>query len=192
VLGGLIKDDVTESVSGYPYLSDIPIIGWLFKNKTTKKTKSNLLVVITPYVVRGRTDFARIFQRKYAEHKAYQDMVYADSSEYRAYVDYSKKTGPLALMHKAVKHELEKAENGGKGEAGDVIVMPSGNDMTEPVKSGSKPAEKTAPQKPLPPETPQPAPESAPLAPEPPAAPPSAPEAPANNQRRERLEVPSP
>ncbi|MCC6806857.1 MAG: type II secretion system secretin GspD [Deltaproteobacteria bacterium] len=129
VLGGLIKDNVTESVSGYPILSDIPIIGWLFKTKSTTRKKSNLLVVITPYIVRTRTDFQRIYERKYAEYKAYQELVYADSKDYRAYIDFNKKNGPFALMAKQVKKEMNEIQNGGKGDSGDVIVAPHGVDM---------------------------------------------------------------
>jgi general secretion pathway protein D len=135
VLGGLIKDNVTESVSGYPILSDIPIIGWLFKTKSTTRTKSNLLIVITPYIVRTKDDFRRIYERKLAEYKAYQDLVYADSKEYKPYVDFARKSGPVAKMAKHVKKEMTAIENGGRGDVGDVLVAPSGTDMTTGTKN---------------------------------------------------------
>jgi len=131
VLGGLMRDKITESETKYPILGDIPILGWLFKTKSWEKTKSNLLIVITPYVVRTRGDFQRIYQRKQAEHKSFVDLFYSNSKEYRAQIDYTHKNGPLVLMNKALKKELEKMENGGKGETGDVLVGPHGMQQEE-------------------------------------------------------------
>jgi hypothetical protein len=51
VIGGLIKDDFGSSVSKIPILGDIPIIKHLFRTTSDTKTKSELLVFITPYVV---------------------------------------------------------------------------------------------------------------------------------------------
>jgi general secretion pathway protein D len=53
VIGGLYKDDVSTTHNKVPLLGDIPIIGWLFKGKTTRSTKTNLLVFITPNIVRN-------------------------------------------------------------------------------------------------------------------------------------------
>ncbi len=52
VIGGLMEERTDESVSKVPLLGDIPILGWLFKFKTTHKTKTNLLVFITPHRVK--------------------------------------------------------------------------------------------------------------------------------------------
>jgi len=51
VIGGLIKDDFGASVSKIPLLGDIPIIKHLFRTTSDTKTKRELLVFITPYVV---------------------------------------------------------------------------------------------------------------------------------------------
>lgn len=51
VLGGLIRDDVVESESRVPYLGRIPVIGWLFKSKSTKQVKSNLMVFLRPTII---------------------------------------------------------------------------------------------------------------------------------------------
>jgi type IV pilus assembly protein PilQ len=48
VIGGLIKDKVIDTESGVPFLKDIPILGWLFKNKKKSKEKTELLIFITP------------------------------------------------------------------------------------------------------------------------------------------------
>lgn len=51
-LGGLIRDGVTNNESGIPVLSDIPVLGNLFKNTTNTKNRTELLVLITPVVIR--------------------------------------------------------------------------------------------------------------------------------------------
>lgn len=54
VIGGLIKDKIIDTESGIPFLKDIPILGWLFKNKTKSKDKTELLIFITPELQSGR------------------------------------------------------------------------------------------------------------------------------------------
>ena len=55
-LGGLIQDRDEESVSGVPLLSDIPVLGNLFKTKSDATRRTELLVLITPRVVRDRRE----------------------------------------------------------------------------------------------------------------------------------------
>ena len=50
-LGGLIQDDVDEIRAGIPFLSDIPVIGWLFGSTTSKAARTELLILITPKVL---------------------------------------------------------------------------------------------------------------------------------------------
>lgn len=56
VLGGLIKNNVVEGEIKVPLLGDIPLLGWLFKRKTTTESKTNLLVFITPKIIKNGTD----------------------------------------------------------------------------------------------------------------------------------------
>ncbi|MEQ9608793.1 MAG: type II secretion system secretin GspD [Kiloniellaceae bacterium] len=51
-LGGLIRDGVTNNESGIPVLSDIPVLGNLFKSTTNTKNRTELLILITPVVIR--------------------------------------------------------------------------------------------------------------------------------------------
>ena len=48
VIGGLIDDRVTDSMSKIPGLANIPILGTLFKSKKEKKSKSELVIMVTP------------------------------------------------------------------------------------------------------------------------------------------------
>jgi type IV pilus assembly protein PilQ len=51
VIGGIYVDNDSFTDSGVPFLMDIPILGWLFKSNNQKKTKSELLIFITPKIV---------------------------------------------------------------------------------------------------------------------------------------------
>jgi general secretion pathway protein D len=60
VLGGLIRDAVTDGTSGVPLLSRIPIVGALFGAQTRNGGRTELLVVITPRVVRSSYDARQV------------------------------------------------------------------------------------------------------------------------------------
>ncbi|MCR9277482.1 MAG: type II secretion system secretin GspD [Pseudomonadaceae bacterium] len=66
VLGGLIKDNVTDSVRKVPLLGDVPLLGRLFRSDTQTVTKQNLLVFLRPTVIREPEDADRVTARKYA------------------------------------------------------------------------------------------------------------------------------
>ena len=51
VLGGVFKTEDLESVSKVPYLGDIPYVGYLFRKTSTSKTKTELLIFITPRIL---------------------------------------------------------------------------------------------------------------------------------------------
>ncbi len=51
VIGGIFVDTQDNSVGGVPYLSRIPVLGWLFKNKTETVSKQELLIFLTPTIV---------------------------------------------------------------------------------------------------------------------------------------------
>jgi len=56
VIGGLISDRFLDEQNKVPFLGDIPILGWLFKSKIRTLQKVNLLVFLTPHIVRSPTD----------------------------------------------------------------------------------------------------------------------------------------
>ena len=65
VLGGLIKDDLTESVQKVPGLGDLPLIGGLFRYKSTTKDKTDLMVFLHPVIMRDDTLLANVSGSKY-------------------------------------------------------------------------------------------------------------------------------
>jgi hypothetical protein len=56
VIGGLISKNITESHRSVPYLGDIPILGNLFRFDSKVATKTELLIIMTPHVVRTEED----------------------------------------------------------------------------------------------------------------------------------------
>jgi type II secretory pathway component GspD/PulD (secretin) len=53
MLAGLGQDEKTETSEGIPILSKIPILGFLFRSKTQSTVKTELLVLLTPYIFEG-------------------------------------------------------------------------------------------------------------------------------------------
>jgi type IV pilus assembly protein PilQ len=51
VIGGLIREDLTDSTSGLPFLGSAPYIGWLFRQKVQTIDRSEIIVLITPRIV---------------------------------------------------------------------------------------------------------------------------------------------
>ena len=51
VIGGIYQDSDSEVDEGLPFLQDIPLLGWLFKSNSKTKTKTELLIFITPKIV---------------------------------------------------------------------------------------------------------------------------------------------
>ncbi|HZS36910.1 MAG TPA: type II secretion system secretin GspD [Polyangia bacterium] len=97
VLGGLQKDSESESVDKIPILGDIPLLGRLFQYRSKQRTKSDLLIVLTPYVIRGPEDLRRIYDRKSAEEREFAERftAFRDEGAYDSHVDYHRKRGLL-------------------------------------------------------------------------------------------------
>ena len=66
ILGGLIRDKITDVSSGVPLLKDIPILGRLFKSSNKIREKQNLLVFLRPTVLATKEDVKDMSKRKYS------------------------------------------------------------------------------------------------------------------------------
>ncbi len=60
ILGGLIQDNRSLSDSGIPFLKDLPVIGQAFRTSGDDRTRTELVVVITPYIISGPDDIQAI------------------------------------------------------------------------------------------------------------------------------------
>ncbi len=60
MIGGILSEDQIETVNKVPWLGDIPILGWLFRGTSSRVIKTNLLVILTPHIVRDPEDIERL------------------------------------------------------------------------------------------------------------------------------------
>ena len=60
VIGGLIQTRDEENIDKIPFLGDIPLLGYLFKTKTTERKKTNLIILLTPRIIRNAADMADV------------------------------------------------------------------------------------------------------------------------------------
>ena len=134
VIGGLMKDTVTESESKVPFLGDIPVIGNLFKYKKINKTKVNLLLILTPHVVDSKEDFERILRKKMDEREEFARKYYGGDTDFEETIYLDKKRGALLAVvnevsrqHTFEKEELERIEAANKKE-NSIMVTPDGEE----------------------------------------------------------------
>ena len=51
-IAGLMQNDVTETIKNFPWLGDVPIIGQLFRSDQFRRNETELVIIVTPYIVR--------------------------------------------------------------------------------------------------------------------------------------------
>jgi len=124
VIGGIMQERSIESIGKVPILGDIPLLGYLFRETTRRKVKVNLLLFLTPYIIRDASDFRRIFEKKMAERQRFVEEFYGQVPGYDVPIDFGRKPGPLAKMNQIVMREEMKVENGGPGLPGEQIYRP--------------------------------------------------------------------
>jgi general secretion pathway protein D len=60
VIGGLIGTREEENIDKIPFLGDIPLLGYLFKTKSTRNTKTNLIILLTPRIIRDNAGMSAV------------------------------------------------------------------------------------------------------------------------------------
>ena len=71
VLGGLIDERVEDSNERVPLLGDLPVVGALFRSTKHVRTKSNLLIVLTPHLIDDSTEGRAVFERRMRERQEF-------------------------------------------------------------------------------------------------------------------------
>jgi general secretion pathway protein D len=111
VIGGLMQDRIIYSESKIPFLGDIPILGYLFKYTTREKKKTNLLILLTPYVIKDQFDLQQIVERKVRERQEFlRSFKNLDESKYLPHVDYQRKRGLVEEINRNVQ-TVEKEQD---------------------------------------------------------------------------------
>ncbi|HSY23149.1 MAG TPA: type II secretion system secretin GspD [Polyangiaceae bacterium] len=97
VIGGLMRNQLTRTDTKIPLLGDIPVLGALFRSRSTTVQKSNLILILTPYIIREQADLRTVFERKMQERQELLDhyFVFGDQAEYQPPKDYSRTNGLL-------------------------------------------------------------------------------------------------
>jgi len=111
VLGGLIDERVEDSNERIPLLGDLPVIGALFRSTKHVRTKSNLLIVLTPHLIDDSAEGRAVFERRMRERQEFLRARSALSTRVAApAVDYRRKRGVVAEIDAQVRAiEAERA-----------------------------------------------------------------------------------
>ena len=110
VIGGLVRDSVTEGQTKIPILGDLPVIGALFRQSKKTVQKTNLLLILTPYIVRNQDDLRAIFERKMQERQEFIDryLVFSDEKEWEPPRDFSRANGLVEDIRQSLLAEDDK------------------------------------------------------------------------------------
>jgi general secretion pathway protein D len=73
VIGGLVRDKVNHSVVKIPLLGDIPVLGMLFRSSNDTIEKDNLVLILTPHIIRNEDDMREIFEKRMQERQQFLD-----------------------------------------------------------------------------------------------------------------------
>jgi general secretion pathway protein D len=104
VIGGLIQERDIYNVTKVPLLGDIPILGYLFKYSTKAKKKTNLLILLTPYIVKDQLDLQAIRERKVREREEFvESFSTLNEMKYEPKVDYRRKRGMVEEINRAIQ-----------------------------------------------------------------------------------------
>ena len=110
VIGGLMRDKETESVSKIPFLGDIPLIGLLFRRTSTQVEKSNLLMIIVPHVISDPSDLKRIYEQRREEYRELARVMAERKKEFEGELDFRKKVGLLQDIHAVIQKAKAERE----------------------------------------------------------------------------------
>jgi general secretion pathway protein D len=103
VIGGLIQERDIYGVTKVPLLGDIPILGYLFKYSKKEKRKTNLLILITPYIIKDQLDLQTIRERKIRERDEFvRSFTTLNEMKYQPRIDYRRKRGLIEEINRSL------------------------------------------------------------------------------------------
>jgi general secretion pathway protein D len=113
VIGGLMSDSYVTTRTKVPVLGDLPLLGALFRSSEVQKSKKNLLLILTPHVIRDQDDLRKIFERKMQERQEFLDryMLFT-ADDWKPPHDWSRTNGLVEDIRKsyAEVREQERTE----------------------------------------------------------------------------------
>lgn len=93
VIGGLMSDQRREGLTKVPFLGDIPVVGWLFKSITGSTIKNNLIILLTPHIVRSDADAERVRQKVEQDYQKMIEETMPNMPDRREYMTPRKEPG---------------------------------------------------------------------------------------------------
>lgn len=105
VIGGLVEDSKTQTIKKVPLLGDIPLLGWLFKRKIDKNTKTELLIFLTPHVALRPESLKAMSEDEQSSHEVVPKAV--APGRFQEYLD---------SMQRGASKDGEEAEEDGEAE----------------------------------------------------------------------------
>lgn len=133
VIGGLMEDRTTTTVNKVPILGDIPVLGYLFRHQTKLKSKTNLIIVLTPHIIKDQSDFRRILEQKLEERRKFiEQFTSGNDAALDIDLDYRRKKGALDEIRTTIENaEREEAEKAAIKPADVIIMAPENNPSGE-------------------------------------------------------------
>ena len=121
-IGGLMRDNVRESVKKVPFLGEIPILGALFRSSSFQKNETELLIIVTPHLVKPLDMTAQTLPTDY----------YVEPNDFEFYLmgfpekgGFGGKVGQKSPAAEVLSNRVTKAQcDGGTGRAYRSIKVP--------------------------------------------------------------------
>lgn len=149
VIGGLIRDSLTKQRTKVPVLGDLPVLGFLFRQTTTTKQKSNLLLILTPYVIHDQNDLRKVFERKMQERQEFLDRYFVFNSQWQPPRDFARANGLVEEVRQAYIQLEERLRLEEESKPAEVLQhLPSAPiELPEEVEPAESSGSKTAPSR---------------------------------------------
>jgi general secretion pathway protein D len=111
VIGGLMSDRASETITKVPILGDIPVIGFFFRSSSRDLKKTNIIIALTPYVISDLSDLRRVAEKKMRERREFIERYSSleDRVTLEKDLDFRRKRGMLEEINKTVR-EMEDEE----------------------------------------------------------------------------------
>ncbi len=104
VIGGLMQEKNRTNITSVPVLGDIPLLGYLFRYTTKTKIKTNLLIMLTPFIIKDQLDIEQIKARRMREADEFMlSMKHLDGMKLDRTVDYARKRGLVEEINRTLE-----------------------------------------------------------------------------------------
>ena len=108
VIGGLVIDKVVHQVTKVPLLGDIPLLGALFRSSSDAVEKDNLVLVLTPTIVRNEDDMRDIFEKRMQERQEFLDHYFVFRDGPPVGFDPARGHGALAALRASYREVADR------------------------------------------------------------------------------------